>query len=196
MESISVRVLRQRIGLSGALILASCLASTACGNQAAPATTAATVASTPMAEEIKPVVSINVLMVKFVDQAADVIWTAAVSPPKCDAEWEQVEYHATQLATTGIVLRVGGTGPMDMAWRNSPGWAPFANAMTRYALAAAQAARDKNVAAIKTAGDALVLNCEACHQAFKPELPTQGIITHLSHAVPFSKRSNTRCPKQ
>lgn len=178
----------QRIWLVATLILTGSLAFTACGSQAAE--------SAPLAGQIKPVVSINVLMVKFVDQAADVIWTAAVSPPKCDAEWEQVEYHATQLATTGTVLRIGGTGPMDMVWRNSPGWAPFANAMTKYALAAAKAARDKNVAELKTAGDALVLNCEACHQAFKPELPTQGIITHLSHAVPSSKRSNPECPKQ
>jgi hypothetical protein len=140
-------------------------------------------ASSPTIPPIKPAISYNVLMVKFVDQAADAIWTAAVKPPKSDSDWEQVEYRATQLATTGTLLRVGGLGPMDMQWRNSPNWAPFADKMTAYALVAAQAAHNKDLPGIKAAGDNLILNCEACHRAFKPELPTQGIATHLSHAV-------------
>ena len=62
---------------------------------------------------IKPVTTFNVLMVRFVDQASDAIWDAATTPPKKACAWEQVEFHATQLATTGTLLRVGGTGPMD-----------------------------------------------------------------------------------
>jgi len=145
------------------------------------------------AAQIKPVISVNALMVKFVDQAADTIWTAAVHPPKRECEWQQVEYRATQLATTGTLLRVGGTGPLDMQWRDSPRWAPFADKMTALALAAAQAAREKNVAAIKTDGDALILNCEACHRAFKPEIPSQNIVTHLSHAVPLAEDLPPNC---
>lgn len=152
-------------------------------------------ASVPAARaaQIKPVVSINVLMVKFVDQAADAIWTAAVHPPKRACAWEQVEYRATQLATTGTLLRVGGTGPLDMQWSQEPNWAPFADKMSTLALAAAQAARERNVAAIKTVGDELILNCEACHRAFKPEIPTQNIITHLSHAVPLAEGLPPNC---
>ena len=67
-------------------------------------------ASEPAApSQIYPPVSINVLMVMFVDQAADAIWAAAVYPPKGKCEWEQVEYRATELATTGTLLRLGGT---------------------------------------------------------------------------------------
>lgn len=145
------------------------------------------------ADPIKPVVSFNVLMVKFVDQAADSIWSAAVHPPHKQCEWDQVEYRATQLATTGVLLRVGGTGPLDMQWQSSPRWAPFADNMTQLALDAARAARDHNLAALKTAGDALVLNCEACHRQFKPEIPTQNIVTHLSHAVPLAEDLPPNC---
>lgn len=159
---------------------------TGCSSPTAPPQAA----TAPTVPPIKPVISYNVLMVKFVDQAADAIWTAAVKPPKSDADWEQVEYRATQLATTGIILRVGGLGPMDMQWRSSPNWAPFADKMTEYALVAAQAARNKDLPGIKAAGDNLILNCEACHRAFKPELPTQGIATHLSHAVVSAEGAN------
>ncbi len=145
------------------------------------------------AARIKPVISFNVLMVKFVDQAADTIWSAAVHPPRRPCEWDQVEYRATQLATTGTLLRVGGTGPLDMQWRDSPRWAPYADNMTQIALDAARAASAHDVAALKKAGDALVLNCEACHREFKPEIPTQNIVTHLSHAVPLAEDLPPNC---
>jgi hypothetical protein len=148
---------------------------------------------TPAAAPIRPVVSVNVLMVKFVDQAADAIWTAAVKPPKSACEWEQVEYRATQLATTGTLLKVGGTGPKDMLWRDSPGWAAFADHMTDYALQAAQAATRKDLPALKAVGDKLILNCEACHRAFKPEIPTQGIATHLAHTSRSAEGLITTC---
>jgi hypothetical protein len=47
--------------------------------------------------------------------------------------------------------------------------------MTQHALAAAQAvaAKNRDLAAIKTLGDKLVINCEGSHRAFKPDLPTQ-----------------------
>ena len=146
------------------------------------------------ATPIKPVVSVNVLMVKFVDQAADAIWTAAVKPPKNACEWEQVEYRAPQLATTGTLLKLGGIGPMDMQWRNSSRWAPFADHMTDFALRAAQAAANQDLPTLKSVGDQLILNCEACHRAFKPAIPTQGIATHLAHTSPSTEGLITTCP--
>ena len=136
------------------------------------------------ASAIKPVTTFNVLMVEFVDQASDAIWDAATAPPKKACAWEQVEFHATQLATTGTLLRVGGTGPMDAKWLASPQWSTFADRMTEISMAAAKAAKAKDAAALKKAGDDLVVNCEGCHKAFKPEIPTQNITTHLSHYKP------------
>lgn len=145
---------------------------------------------------IKPVISFNVLMVRFVDQAADAIWTAAVHPPKRNCEWDQVEYRATQLATTGTLLRIGGTGPLDMQWKDSAHWAAFADKMSELALAASQAAHAHDVGRIKTVGDQLILNCEACHREFKPEIPTQSIVTHLSHAVPLAEDLPPNCRRR
>ena len=172
----------------GPALLAATLLLSACSQEApqqaaTPTEPAETAASAVPAAQIQPAISFNTLMVKFVDQAADPIWNAAVTPPKTDAEWEQVEYHAIQLATTGTLMRVGGTGMMDMEWAAAPDWAPFTDKMTQAALAAAQAARNKDVAALQTAGDEIVLNCEGCHRAFKLELPTEGLATHLARGV-------------
>jgi hypothetical protein len=191
--------------MAAAVVLVSVLALLAAGPPAiaqggtaaaapvVPAAAPASALAAPAALQIKPVVSINVLMVKFVDQAADAIWTAAVRAPKNQCEWEQVEYRATQLATTGTLLKIGGTGPKDMQWRNSAGWAAFADNMTGFALQAARAAASKDMPTLSAVGDKLILNCEACHRAFKPELPTQGIATHLAHTSPSAEGLISTC---
>jgi hypothetical protein len=166
--------------LFGAVAIVSCILASASDQGTSPSST------------IKPVISINLLMVDFVDQAADAIWTGAANPPKRACEWQEVEYRATQLATTGTLLRLGGTGSLDNTWKDAPAWGPYAERMTQLALDAASAARAKNLNRLKQVGDQLVVNCEACHRAFKPEIPTQGIATHLSHARPLS--SGVKCP--
>ncbi|MEY4931873.1 MAG: hypothetical protein RLZZ403_193 [Pseudomonadota bacterium] len=176
----------QLLRVSGPVALASALLLAACSQAPAPEAAnppADAAASASAAPPINPAISFNVLMVKFVDQAADPVWTAAVEPPKTDAEWETVEYHATQLAVTGTLMRVGGTGPKDMEWTNSPGWASFTDKMTEGALAAVQAAKNKDLAALQKAGDDIVLNCEGCHREFKLDLPTEGLATHLTRGI-------------
>jgi hypothetical protein len=178
--------LEKLLRASGPATLAGALLLSACSQAPAPEAVkpaADTTASANAAPPIKPAISFNVLMVKFVDQAADPVWTAAVEPPKTDAEWETVEYHATQLAVTGTLMRVGGTGPKDTEWTNSPGWAAFTDKMTEGALAAVQAAKSKDVAALQKAGDDIVLNCEGCHREFKLDLPTEGLATHLTRGI-------------
>jgi hypothetical protein len=43
------------------------------------------------------------------------------------------------------------------------------------------AAKTKDSAAISSLGDQLVQVCEGCHRAFKPNIPTQGIIMHSEY---------------
>jgi hypothetical protein len=186
-DSGSKRSVHSVVSAVAALLLTACNNEPPAAVIAAPEPAATASATAPA--PIKPAISFNVLMVKFVDQAADPIWEAAVNPPKTDAEWEQVEYHATQLATTGTLMRVGGTGPMDAEWTASPGWSAFTDRMTDAALSAAQAARDKDVAAIQQAGDEIVLNCEGCHREFKLDLPTEGLATHLTRGILDEKPS-------
>jgi hypothetical protein len=170
-------------GRAGLLAATLALATLTAGIAAAaepPTAAAEPVAAAPA--PVKPVTTFNILMVQFVDQAADAIWDAGVTPPKANCAWEQVEYHAIQLATTGTLLRVGGTGPLDAKWAATPRFGLLADRMSDYALDAAKAAREKNAKALKIAGDNLVANCETCHRNFKPDIPTQNITTRLSHA--------------
>ncbi|HVH27334.1 MAG TPA: cytochrome c [Vicinamibacterales bacterium] len=142
--------------------------------QSAPPSPAADQAA-PMTA--KPEVSINAVMVEFVDHAAHNLWNVEQEgkAPKTDADWEIVVEHAVQIAAAGPAITVGGTGPSDAVWIKSPAWHNYAQRMSDAGVAAMKAAQSKNVDALIKANDALVESCESCHKEFKPDLPTEGI---------------------
>ena len=125
---------------------------------------------------VPPAASVNAVMVALVDHAAHQLWNAERAAPKDDAGWREVEHHAIQLAAAGPALAAGGTGEKDAAWSGVPTWAGHLRRQTEAATAAITAARSKNADALVAANSRLVEACEACHQEFKPDLPTEGIV--------------------
>jgi hypothetical protein len=143
-------------------------ASPSAGDEGAPTTT-------------KPDVSINAVMVALVDHAGHQLWNVEVEgkAPKTDADWENVQEHAVQIAAAGPAITVGGTGPSDAVWVKSPSWQAHAQRMSDAGVAAMNAAKSKNFKALVTANGRLVESCVGCHKEFKPDLPTEGILhTH------------------
>lgn len=131
------------------------------------------------AAKIEMPVSINSVMVTFIDHAAHHIWDYGVMERQItDDEWRIVEYYAIQLAAAGPLLALGGSGELDNGWVLSPLWTDHARTMTSTAQQAIQAARDHDQPMLLAAGNNLTDSCEGCHEAFKPELPTEGF-THM-----------------
>ena len=60
-------------------------------------------------------VSIDALMVTWIDNSAHVLWNVerASHAPKNDADWLEIQEHATQLAAAGTLIQLGGTGQPD-----------------------------------------------------------------------------------
>jgi len=143
-------------------------------------------ASSPAGDEgapttAKPEVSINAVMVALVDHAGHQLWNVEVEgkAPKTDADWENVEEHAVQIAAAGPAIGAGGTGPSDAVWVKSSSWQGYAQRMSDAGVAAMNAAKNKNLDALVAANGQLVQSCVACHKEFKPDLPTEGIVhTH------------------
>ncbi len=124
-------------------------------------------------------VSINAIMVTLIDHSAHYIWDYSVMPRDItDDEWRTVEYYAIQLAAAGPAITLGGTGPMDAEWVQSPLWTEYARVMSSAGMQALAAARDHDKAQLFEAGSVLTDSCEGCHVFFKPELPTEGF-THM-----------------
>ncbi len=125
-------------------------------------------------------VSLNDVMVAMVNQAADPIWVAAWREPETDADWRELERRSTQLVLAGTLLTVPGTGPMDDQWANDPAWVALAERLSTVGRDAVTAVRARNLEAISGVGDDIVEICEACHIAFKPDIPTGGQFGELS----------------
>jgi len=131
-------------------------------------------------EQVLLPVSLNEIMVALVNHAADPIWRADWDQPDTDAEWREVEHLAYQIQIGGALLQFPGTGPMDAQWVADPAWNRYAQEMSEAGSRAVSSARAQDQTLIRRAGDELVATCEACHVAFKPDLPTMDMFGELS----------------
>jgi hypothetical protein len=121
-------------------------------------------------------VSINALMVTLIDHSAHYIWDYGVMERKISAdEWRTVQYYAIQLAGSGPLITLGGSGPMDAGWAAAPQWITSARMMSDGAMLALDAAVNEDQEKLARAGDVLIDSCEGCHEIFKPEVLTEGI---------------------
>lgn len=124
--------------------------------------------------------SINAVMVALVDHAAHEIWEAASAPTLTGRDWQTVEQHAIQLVAAGALISLEGTGPQDKAWVAAPAWRNFASKLAEGGLAALDAAQKADQRALRASGEAIVDTCFGCHDAFKPDAPTEGLM-HVPH---------------
>ena len=124
--------------------------------------------------------SINALMVALVDHAAHEIWEAGSAERLTGRDRQTVEQHALQLVASGALISLAGTGPQDTAWVNSPAWRDWASQLTDGGLATLAAVQKSDQRALRAAGQAIVDTCFGCHDMFKPDAPTEGLL-HVPH---------------
>lgn len=124
--------------------------------------------------------SVNALMVALVDHAAHEIWDAGARDTLTGREWQALEQHAIQLVGSGTLVSLGGTGVADAGWAMAPAWQEWSQLMTDGASAALRAVNNTDLEALNDAGGTLVESCEGCHDVFKPDVPTEGMM-HIPH---------------
>ena len=155
---------------AGALVFVGCG-----GAQQRPQEAQPTIESTA-APGVAPAVSINDLMVDWVDHAAHALWNVEEEGqvPKDEKAWREIERHSTQLAAAGTLIALGGTGQADQGWARQPAWKMYSQQLTGIGLDAFKAARNRNLADLTAINSRLVSTCLACHKEFKPDSPTEG----------------------
>lgn len=124
-------------------------------------------------------ISTNATMVGLIDHSADFLWAVGNGDlPQNDKDWDLVRSAAYDMILGGQVMKVPGTGEFDAQWVAEESWQDWSDDLTaigREALPLAEA-RSTDQEAWLAIGDRLVDNCEGCHQAFKPELPSEGVL--------------------
>lgn len=153
------------------LVGASALALTGCqqaSNEAAPG-----------GDEAQLPISINAVMVSTVDHASDYMFAIGNGDvPKSDHDWYLVENSGYETMLAGKVIQLAGTGPNDAKWVADPEWKQFADQLTSLGQEGVDLAKARNADQEKwmDLGNRLVQDCLACHQKFKPEIPSEGIM--------------------
>jgi hypothetical protein len=171
----------------GIAFLAACSSqqSAPSGEAPAPAPAPAPAATASPATPIQELpVSLNAVMVGMVNNVTKELFAVGNAireggsgkPPKTDADWREVEYHAYQLIVAGRIIQVPGTGPRDREWTANPAWKPFADALTDLGNQMLQKAQAKTTDGFVELNDRLIDNCEGCHRVFKPDIPTMRIL--------------------
>jgi hypothetical protein len=117
-------------------------------------------------------------MVTWMDHSAHELWDTEKpgAAPKTDADWRELERHATQLVASGTLISLGGTGELDMEWAQRPTWGTRAQALSHAATSILNAVRARNFEQVVRSNGLLTDSCEGCHDEFKPSLPTEGIV--------------------
>ncbi len=79
---------------------------------------------------------------------------------------------------SGTVIQIPGTGEFDRQWTENPEWIELSGDLTQIGADAVELAEAKStdVSAWRAVGDRLIQNCLNCHQKFKPEIPSEGIL--------------------
>lgn len=124
-------------------------------------------------------ISLNAAMISVVDHSADYIFALGNGDmPRDDHDWDLVRSATYEMILAGKLIQMRGTGPNDAEWVADPGWRSMADDLSRIGQEAQARAEARSTDQDKwrALGDRLVQNCLGCHEAFKPELPSEGIL--------------------
>ncbi len=133
--------------------------------------------------------SLNAIMVSVVDWSAHEVWEAGYADQLTGRNWLTVKQYATELLASGTLVSLGGTGRADREWVTNPAWQEWTAEMIEATKEALRAIEAQDQARLLTAGEGLVESCEGCHAAFKPNIPTEGImhVPHHEYGDPLSR---------
>jgi hypothetical protein len=140
---------------------------------------AADAAATENAGDLTLPVSLNAAMVGMIDHSADYLFALGNGDlPRNDNDWHLVSNSAYEIMLGGAVIQIPGTGQFDREWVQSPEWIRMSGELTGIGEDAVRLAEAKSsdVEAWRAIGDRLIDNCLGCHMAFKPEIPSAGIL--------------------
>lgn len=165
--------MRQLTYVAAAAAFALGLSGCSGGEQAADQT-----ASSSLGDLTLPV-SINAAMVGMIDHSADYLFALGNGDmPRNDNDWHLVRNSAYEIMLGGTVIQIPGTGEFDRQWVQDAEWIRLSEELTEIGSDAVELASAKSTdqEAWRAVGDRLIENCNECHQAFKPEIPSEGIL--------------------
>lgn len=103
------------------------------------------------------------LMVHLIYPTSDAVFYISSRTPKTDAEWSALQAQTLTLAESANLLMMPGRA------RDQDVWMKDAKLMLDAGMAAFQAAKAKDVAALEALSDQLLESCTSCHRHYRPD---------------------------
>lgn len=176
-----IRLRRFAFAFASTALLAACSGTTSPATTGAGATNGAAASSAPAAPPLTLPISLNAVMVGAIDHASDPLFGVGNAMfgsgklPKTDADWREVQFHAHQMIILGKVIQLPGTGLRDAEWAANAQFRAYADSLSAVGMDMLALTETKDAKGFEAAGNKLIEICEACHQAFKPDIPTMKI---------------------
>ena len=154
-------------GLTAATLLASCDKK---ADKPAPAAAAAAPAGPlPLG------VSTLHLMRAAVEIPADGIWAAESADTLSPNDWLLAEQDAYALTAAASLISTPGIGKNDKAWTANADWQSWAAEVQKTGLQIQDAVQAKDKMKLGAAADHLTDLCQACHDKYRPQTPSDGV---------------------
>jgi hypothetical protein len=118
------------------------------------------------------------MMRATVEVPADGIWEIQGADALSDAQWLLAEQDATNLVAASTLISIPGTGKNDEQWTASTDWQGWTANTQKVALDIRNAVKTKNLTALSEAADRLTAACQSCHDKYRPQTPTDGVLRY------------------
>lgn len=109
--------------------------------------------------DLQATTSVAEMMNRLVTPTSNAVFAVASEAPASDEAWRHLENSALMLAESANLLLIPGYVRADARWSQD------AALMKSAALAAFEAAKNRNVSLLEELGNTLYESCESCHTA-------------------------------
>jgi cytochrome c556 len=111
-----------------------------------------------------------------VETAADGVWAAQSAEKLSAADWLLAEQDATNVIASASFIANAGIGPKDKAMQANADYQAWAKDVQDTGIKILAAVKAKDQMAMGAAADHLSDTCQACHDKYRPQVPSDGVV--------------------
>ncbi|HEX3486826.1 MAG TPA: cytochrome c [Micropepsaceae bacterium] len=128
------------------------------------------------ARPLAPPLTLLEMMRANVEIPADGIWAIEGMDKLSDQEWALAEQDAINLIASATFISTGGTGAKDKQWVANADYQGWARDVQQTGIQIKAAVKAKDMMKLNDAADHLTEVCQSCHDKYRPEIPSDGIM--------------------
>jgi len=111
-----------------------------------------------------------------VEIPAEGIWGIENEDKLSNDQWALAEQDVINIIAAATFISTGGTGKKDREWVSNADWQTWTKDVQATGLQIRADVKAKDLKKLAEAADHLVDVCQSCHDKYRPEIPSDGIM--------------------